>query len=230
MSRVGEKIKEVRTQAGLSQKAFGKKLGVAESFINDVELGRKVVNEGFINRVSKLFGNSISDLSISEGAGEDREEERVYSPIPAANKKKSSSNSAEINDAWSGAFGSVLKGVSIYSYDMKNVLGTKLLPIQNNKIEGHAQDKVFYIKIEDEDMSGFRILNGDLAFAYGISEAENNAICLVEYNGERKIRQIKKLDSNKLLLISNHGSVKTETMPIKEVKFIARIKRIEFEI
>ncbi|MDT8716747.1 helix-turn-helix domain-containing protein [Clostridium sp. 19966] len=228
MSRVGEKIKEIRERAGLSQKAFGKKLGVAESFINDVELGRKVVNESFINRVSKLFKSDINDISMSEAA--DDKEEKTFIPSTTSFKKKEVSPKAEINDAWSGAFGSVLKGVSIYSYDMKNVIGTKLMPIQNNKIEGHGQDKVFYIKIEDEDMSGFRILNGDLAFAYSINEVENNAICLVEYKGERKIRQIKKLDSNKLLLISNHGSVRTETMPIKEVKAIARIKRIEFEI
>ena len=43
MSRVGQRIKEARLKSGMSQKVLAKKLGVAEKYINDVELGRKVV-------------------------------------------------------------------------------------------------------------------------------------------------------------------------------------------
>ncbi|MEL7598249.1 MAG: helix-turn-helix transcriptional regulator, partial [Clostridiaceae bacterium] len=45
MSRIGDKIKEVRLSSKLTEKQLAKKLGVAESFIKDVELGRKVANE-----------------------------------------------------------------------------------------------------------------------------------------------------------------------------------------
>jgi len=65
VSRVAEKIKSLRLEAGMSQKALAKKLGVAESFINDVELGRKIINENMIKRISKIFNKDINDISMS---------------------------------------------------------------------------------------------------------------------------------------------------------------------
>ena len=56
MSRVGENIKNTRNSVGMSQKQLAKKLGVAESFINEVETGRKVANQSLIDRVVKSFG------------------------------------------------------------------------------------------------------------------------------------------------------------------------------
>ena len=59
MSRVGEKIKEARLKAGMTQKALGKKLGVAEKFINEVEIGRKIVQESFIEKAAKILNVSV---------------------------------------------------------------------------------------------------------------------------------------------------------------------------
>ena len=53
---------------------------------------------------------------------------------------------------------------------------------------------------------------------------------LIEFQGVRVIRQIKRLDNSKVLLISNGGSMKTETVLIKEVLPIAKLDRIEFNI
>ena len=60
MSRVGDKIKEARIQSGLSQKALAKKLGVAEKFINEVEMGRRIAQESFIDKAS--MESLINDL------------------------------------------------------------------------------------------------------------------------------------------------------------------------
>ena len=231
MSRVAEKVKSLRLEAGMSQKALAKKLGVAESFINDVELGRKILNENMINRLSKIFNKDINDISMSV---EVESMEDVYNNTPerAPIKKIGTTpkKAVEINDAWSGAFASVLKSVPVYDYNLSNVIGTKLMAIQNNKIEGYAQDKVLYIQVMDDDMIGFRIAKGDIAFAHYSSEPENNAFCLIEYQGERAIRQIKKLENSKLLLISNRGSVRTETAYAKDVKILARLDRVEFTL
>jgi SOS-response transcriptional repressor LexA len=75
------------------------------------------------------------------------------------------------------------------------------MPIISNKVDGYAQDKVLFLEIENDDMLGFRICSGDIAFAHLTHEIENNAIALVDYNGERVLRQIKTLDGNKILLI-----------------------------
>ena len=55
MSRVGETLKAARLQSGMTQKALAKKLGVAEKYINEVEMGRKVVQENFIDKVAKVL-------------------------------------------------------------------------------------------------------------------------------------------------------------------------------
>lgn len=227
MSRVGENIKKMRTDAGMSQKELAKKLGVAESFIYDLELGRKVANEALINKVTKVLGKQINDIGMSIEEETDYEVQEKAAPL----KKEVKPQKLEsIQDVWSDAFGSVLKNVPVYRYDMKQSLYSKLLPVQSNKVEGFPQDKVFFLEIEDDEMLGFRMAKGDLAFAHIVAEPENNAVCLIEYNSERVIRQIKKLDGNKALLISNRSSLRTETVSFKDIRVIAKLERVEIKL
>ncbi|NMM62133.1 LexA family transcriptional regulator [Clostridium sp. P21] len=222
MSRVGEKIKSIRNDIGMSQKQLSKKLGVSESFVNEVENGRKIINQNLIDKISKVLGKDINDITMSF-------EEQVYEE--EKNKKYSIEPKKEkVKDVWNEAFGSVLKNVPIYEYNLQKAIAFKQLPLINNKIDGYSQDKVFYLQIEDDDMLGFRISKGDLAFAHSTHEIENNSICLVEHGSERVIRQIKKLDNSKVLLISNKGSFRTETVEIKEINIIAKLDRVEIKL
>lgn len=219
MSRLGERIKALRIEGGMSQKQLGKKLGVSESFINEVEVGRKVINQNLIDRIGKVLKKDLNDLTLSfEEQAYKEEKENKFSYEPKKEK---------VSEVWNEAFGSVLKNVPIYKYDLNKALGSKQLPLVGNKVEGYAQDKVFYIQIQDDDMIGFRITKGDLAFAHIIHEIENNSICLIEYGNERKIRQVKKLDSNKVLLISNPNSVRAETIEMRDIKVIAKLDKLE---
>lgn len=222
MSRIGEKIKNIRIEKGLTQKQLGKKLGVAEGFINEVESGRKVVNQSLIDRIGKVLGKDLNDITMSfeeEVYKEEKQTKFEYQP-----KKE------KINDVWNEAFGSVIKNIPIYSYELNKMLGHKKMPLIENKIEGFAQDKVVFLQMQDDEMMGFRIAKGDIAFANLTNEVQNNSICLVEYGNERKIRQIKILDSNKVLLISNAGSVRTETIEKKSLKIIAKLNKLEITL
>ena len=223
MSRVGERIKEAREKSGMTQKALAKKLGVAEKFVNEVETGRKIINESLISKVSKVLNTDLNDINMVVTDEELQKELK-------AEKQVRQRKPAEVNEVWNQAFGSVLKNVPIYDYSLAQVKGYKQLATASNKIDGHTANKVFYLKIENNDMTGYRIQENDLALCYSIKEIENNSICLVEFNGKRVIRQIKKLDNVKSLLISNNGSMRTETANIKEVKAIAKIYRIEFDL
>jgi len=224
MSGIGDKIKNARNAKGLSQKQLAKKLGVAEGFINEVESGRKVVNEKLMDRIGKVLGGDLENMS-SMLNNLIVEEEKVRDTVKRPTKVVEA-----INDVWNDALGSVLKSVGIYKYDLNKPIGKRELPIISNKIEGFSQDKVLYLEIEDDDLMGFRICKGDLAFANLTSEVENNAICLIDYNGERVLRQIKKLDANKILLISNRGSLRTETVSPKDIKVIAKLNRLEIKL
>ena len=64
MSRVGEKIKEARLKSGMSQKLLAKKLGVAEKFINEIEMGRRVAQESLIDKASKILSADFNDVSM----------------------------------------------------------------------------------------------------------------------------------------------------------------------
>jgi transcriptional regulator with XRE-family HTH domain len=221
MSRVGDKIKQVRESKTISQKYLAKKIGVSESFINEIETGRKVINEKFIEKISKILGEEIGDTSVSFQSDEFVEERTPKLERPSGEKVK---------EVWNDAFSSVLKDVAIYKYDLVKTIGVKQMPIISNKIDGYAQDKVLFLEIENDDMLGFRICSGDIAFAHLTHEIENNSISLVDYNEERVLRQIKKLDSNKILLISNKASLRTETVNHKDIKVIAKLDRVEFKL
>ena len=222
MSRVGDKIKNIRMSTGMSQKQLAKKLGVAENFVNEVETGRKIINQDLIDRISKVLGKDINDITMSF---EEQvfEEEKVKKPAAAVRKDKPE----QVSDVWNEAFASVIKSIPIYNYSLTKVLGSKQLPLLNNKIEGHNQDKVFYLEIEGDDMIGFRIAKGDLAFSVSTNEFFNNSISLIQYGDKRVVRQLQRLDNSKALIISNKGSVVTETAGIKEIKVIAKLERLE---
>jgi transcriptional regulator with XRE-family HTH domain len=224
MSGIGERIKNARNAKGMNQKQLAKKLGVAESFINEIESGKKVINEKLMDRIGKALGGDLENMSSMMNTIIMEEEKVNDTP------KKQYKAPEAINDVWSDALGSVLKSVGIYNYDLGKSIGKKDMPIVSNKVEGFAQDKVLYLQIENDDLIGFRISKGDLAFANLTSEIENNAICLLDYNGERVLRQIKKLDSSKILLLSNRGSLRTETVNHKDIKVIAKLNRLEIKL
>lgn len=226
MSRVGEKIKEARLKSGMSQKLLAKKLGVAEKFINEIEMGRRVAQESLIDKASKILNADFNDVSMVVTDEALIEERKAMSDV----KNKSSKGNIEKNEVWTNAFSSVLKNVPILDYSLKNNKGFKELPIHSNKVEGYSQDKVLYLEIQDYEMSGFRMLKGDLAFATLVKEVSNNGIFLVEYKGRRAIRQIKNLGNSKVLLVSNAGNLLTETMNLNEISVLAKLDRIEIKL
>ncbi len=223
MSRVGEKIKAAREKSGMSSKVLAKKMGVAEKYINEVEMGRKVAPESFIDRAAKVLKVDLNDISMVVTDEVLMEEKKELKQITKNKKEKS-------DEVWTEAFSSVLRNVSIYDYDLKKLEGHKEMPVHANKIEGYTQDKVFYLKIQDDEMVGFRMRKGDLAFSHMVKELSNNGIFLLEYNGQRKVRQVKVLGNSKILLVSNGGSLITETAEIREVNVIAKLEKLEINL
>ena len=225
MSRVGDRIKEARLKANMPQKALAKKLGVSEKYINEVELGRKIAQESFINKVSKVLNADLNDISMVATDEDLMEEKKSFREANSTSKKNNKSN-----EVWENAFSSVLRNVPIYDYSLKNIKGHKELPIHSNKIEGYNQDKVLYIEVSDDEMSGFRMLKGDLVFGHLVTELNQDGFYLVEYKGETKIREIRRLDNSKALLMNNRGSLMTETVEVRNIKVIAKLDRIEIKL
>ena len=92
MSRIGDKIKEARLKANIPQKALAKKLGVSEKYINEVEMGRKVAQESFINKASKLLNVDLNDVNMLAADEDLMEEKRIERESKPNVKKDNKSN------------------------------------------------------------------------------------------------------------------------------------------
>jgi transcriptional regulator with XRE-family HTH domain len=217
MSRVGKRIQEARTKSGLSVKQLAKKLGVAESFLSDVEVGRRIINEALIKKAEAVLG-----LSLSEDIYEEVDE-------PVENIKEMSTNKI-INKQMEDAFSHILKKTPICDINFKEIYGYKYLPIFDKKVEGYNADKVVYVKSPDDSMRGFRIQKDDNIMIFLNSEIVNNSIALIEIDGRRAIRQLKRLDANKVLIISHSNDLKTETRDAKSFNVIGRCIKLEVEL
>lgn len=226
MSRLGTEISRLRQEKGLTRKQLAKLAGVAESFILDVETGKRVVKDDVALRIIKILGHEADKYGLNND-DDNPAQEPVKSPATAAAAKAAPK---PVQQIWSDALGSILKTVPVYDYSMDKVFETRQLPVVSNKVEGFAKEKVFYLKIDESDMAGFRIMRGDTALACMVQEYDRDGIFFVEYAGKKAVRQVKKLDGGKLLLVSNKGGIQTDTVNAKEIKFIARLIKIEIPL
>lgn len=217
MSRVGTGIHNARLQKGISQKELAKKLGVSESFIGDVEAGRKIAKEDLIARAEKLLGVDLNEADL------------LQTDEPVENIKETAP-SKTINKQWEDAFSNVLKKLPIMDIKMREIYGYKYLPVIDKKIEGYNPEKLVYIKVPDDSMRGFRMHKDDNVMLLLNSEVVSNSISLIEIDGKRCIRQIKRLDSAKVLILSHYTDLKTETRDIKSIEVIGKCIRLEVEL
>ena len=110
MSRLGDTIRNARIKAKMTEKALGKKCGLAENFIKDVEMGRKIVSDDQAQRILKVLGvaNPVStELEVaSEPEVKLRPRPRAY--ILPVEEQAEPAKAAESADAWLDALGGVL--------------------------------------------------------------------------------------------------------------------------
>lgn len=64
---IGERIKELRKEVGLSQKAFGEKMGVSRDVVKNMEMNLVETKEHFIKLICSTFGVSEKWLRSGEG-------------------------------------------------------------------------------------------------------------------------------------------------------------------
>jgi len=62
MSALSERIREVRESAGLSQRAFGKHLGLSSAAVCLFESGKRVPHPIFLEKMARMFGVDVGWL------------------------------------------------------------------------------------------------------------------------------------------------------------------------
>lgn len=233
MSRLGDTIRAARVAAKMSEKQLGKKCGMAESVIKDIEAGRRIASDEQAQRILKLLGvaNPVStELEVAaEPEVKLRPRPRPYVlPLPEEKKEESSPDQemlAASNDAWRDALGGVVKRVPVTGEDGL-VIDHVLTPIVGGRIEGGAPDKVFYYRCPDDALRGYRIHAGDLLLTVPAQAVEDGAVMVLQYQGRRVARKVTKQDGGKLLLQSYDREFETERIERKEALIIGRCVRL----
>ena len=246
MSRVGDEIARMRIAKGLSQKQLAKQAGVAESYISDVESGKRVLQDQLISRITKILGGVIGSeipdeketLPGSNGAVKPihlpnsvpshrgvPKTEIVYSTFDASSKLQQ-----DAKTTWSDAFSQMLKDVPIYDISMKKQLSTRTMPVLEGKIDGYPKEKVFYVEAEDNDMIGYRIQRTDLVLAVHTNAATENGYYLIELRDKYLMRQLKLQPGGMVQITAHKGAPVREVMPESMMKVIARLLRVEIAL
>ena len=229
MSLLGDTIRAARLKAGMTEKALGKKCGLAESYIKDVESGRRIVSDDQAQRILKVRGakNPIStELEVAaEPPVKLRPKPRAYIlPVEEQNAPDRQAQ-AESNDAWLDALGGVVKRVPVMAPDGV-VIDHVLTPIVSGKIEGGAPDKVLYYRCPDDMLRGFRVHAGDLLLVVPAAKAEDDRLMLVEYNGERMVRKLLKLDGGRIQMQAFDQEFSAVVGNIQTVKVLGRCVKL----
>ena len=81
MKMIYERIKEIRTVLGISQKEFSKRIYITQSFYGDLELGKKNLNDRIIQLISTQFNVNKEWIKTGEG-------EIFSSPPPDIRKER----------------------------------------------------------------------------------------------------------------------------------------------
>ena len=234
MSRLGDTVRTARLKSGMTAKALGKKCGVAESFINDVESGTKILSDDQAQRILKVLGvkNPIS-TELEVAAEPDvplRPRPRPYViPVKKPDEPVTQEEQAAAQagaDAWLDALSGVVKRVPIMDADGV-VIDHRLMPVIGGKIEGGHPDKVLFYRCQDNSMRGFRVFAGDLLLVVPAAVPLDDAIMLLQFEGHRIVRKLKKQDGGRLLLQSYETEFEGKVVPLKDVLILGKCVRLE---
>lgn len=225
MSRLGDAIRKARLAAKMTEKQLGRKCGMAENVIKDIESGRRIIADDQAQRILKLLGANTELSTELDVAAEPevklRPRPRAY-VMPARDVAPEQQKAAdESTDAWLDALGGVVKRVPVM--DPKGlVIDHVLTPIIGGKIEGGAPDKVLYFRMPDDSLRGFRVHAGDLLLTIPETRAQDNALMLVEYKGVRMVRKLLKLDGMRIQMQAFDREFEAVAAPASEVRVLGR--------
>lgn len=238
MSRLGDLLRTERLRRKMTLKQVAKLGGVSESYLKDVEEGKRIIADDQARRILKKVGLSehneegftLDDIAATVDL---QTVQPKPAPKPAPAKPTADSETVYSEEAtasggvWLDALTSVLKRVPVYNAVMKEI-DHRLLPILDGRIEGAAPDKVYYFVAPDDSMRGFRLLREDMCLIVPSASPIDGALMLVEYRSHRCVRKIKKLDALNVMLQSYDREYASENVPLPELNILGRVTRVEF--
>jgi len=229
MNAIAQKIRELRIKAKLTEKQLAKTCGLAESYIQQIESGKKVVNETTAEKILAALGEKIDfgfeDQEVASAAP-------LKSPTPLKSDAKKPNTPApeyvEPQNQWADALTNIIRTFPIYTLETNQVVGKKELPILSKKVEGYGLDKIQFIQVTQNDMAAYRLQKGDVVLVELTKDQPQQGLCVIEVKGIKMIRFIKREPGNTYTL---SRGVKGEDLPsvsAKDILIIGRCIRAEW--
>ena len=81
MATVGERIKERRAELGWTQDVLAQKAGISNSFLSDLENGKRSVGADTLLNIARALGRSIDFLMTGDETEADQTEVQVPKPL-----------------------------------------------------------------------------------------------------------------------------------------------------
>ena len=240
MSRLGDLLMLERTRQKLTRKQVARMCGISESYLKDVEEGRRIIQDDQARRILNKLGTSQrneAEFSLDEiAATVDLGTLAPQKPAPQPEKKPEPRpeparpvSAEEQSGIWLDALSSVLRPVPVMNAGWIQV-SRRMVPIQDGKIEGAKPDRVVYFLAPDDSMRAMRIEKGDLVLIVPQNLPEDGAIMLVEYGAHRCLRRVKLLGNSNILLQSGDRELGAESVHISDIKIVGRAVRVEITL
>ena len=243
MSRLGDLIRLERTRQKLTYKQVARKCGVSERYLEEVESGRRIIQDDQARRILKTMGmqqQTEADFTLDDIAATVDLQSAVPTIAKAAEKKLTKKEKHEGTDddeanapvagsIWLDALSGVLKHVPVMNAAMKEV-GHRLLPITNGKIEGANPDKVYYLTAPDNDLRGFRVMKGDLLLVVPAQAPVDGALMVLDTPFGKIMRKTVAMPNFQVMLQKFDQSCESEIVNLNSITVVGRCVRLEAEL
>lgn len=233
MNPIASRIRESRLKAGLSEKQLAKKCGLSASYIEQIEAGKKIINEAAAANILKVFGDSVesafgSYLDEAETVQTAAPKRPAATPVKAAVKSPEPVQ-VEANDQWAGALSGIIKRFPVTDLRSGKVAGEKELPVLNKRIEEIPWEKLLFFMASDDDAEAHRIRKGDTLWVHGMEQHQQEGLYIIERQGRRQVALLKK-EYGQIQLLKSANDKRPETLDAKSFKIIGRCVRAEFAL
>lgn len=233
MSRLGDLIHQERVRRKLSAKAVAKKSGVSEKYLLDVEAGTRIIQDDQARRILMNMGIAqpteaaftLDDIATTVDLQTAVTPQRLETTKQAKKEKAT----AQEGSIWLDALKGVLQHVPVYNAVMAEI-ASRLLPVNQGKIEGSPAEKVFYFMTPDNRMRGFRVQKDDLVLVVPSQTVQDGGMYLLDTPQGRQLYVIKVLPRYQLLLQTFDQQNESEIIPMSEAKIIGRCVRLEAQL
>ncbi len=209
------RLKELREKAGLSQEAFAKAFGVAQSTVGGWESGARVPRLPMIEKIAEFF--NVPTSYFVGGSDEPSNVTPIYTFHETENKSPSKGVKIPV-------LGRVVAGVPVEAVE-------EILDYEEINPEIAARGEHFALRIQGDSMEP-RMLSGDVVIVRKQSDVDNGDTAVVLVNGnEATIKKIKKSDDGIMLIPTNpnyevmfYSTEQIKTLPVSIIGKVVELR------